>query len=250
MRERQTVLVVTSVVLFCSVLVWFNYSAVLPFVVQEWDLSGTEAGIVFGAFQAGYLVAIVPAGILADRYSPRWVISIGAAGTALPSLVFAIVADSLLIGTLLRFTSGLFVAADERGPGYDILDITGRVAGTAGDEASQPTPIEVKAVTGEAPYTVRFTVNEFRRALAFVRNDIPYRIQLIRIEDDDIDSLDATSITPAPGVTFRTPADLYAYLPDLDLPTVEEVPDDTVDCIVATTLERTIRGGYLRITFD
>lgn len=142
-----------------------------------------------------------------------------------------------------------FVAADERGPGYDILDITGRVAGTAGDEAIQPTPIEVKAVTGDAPYTVRFTVNEFRRALTFVRNDVPYRIQLIRVEGDDIDSLDATSITPAPGVTFQTPVDLYAYLPDLDLPAADDVPDDAVDSIVATTLERTIRGGYLRITF-
>ncbi|WP_276302718.1 sacsin N-terminal ATP-binding-like domain-containing protein [Halorussus lipolyticus] len=143
-----------------------------------------------------------------------------------------------------------FVAADERGPGYDILDITGRVAGTASDEAIQPTPIEVKAVTGDSPYTVRFTVNEFRRALTFVRNDVPYRIQLVRIEGNDIDLLDATSITPAPGVTFRTPADLYAYLPNLDLPVAKDVPDDAVGSIIANTLERTIRGGYLRITFD
>ncbi|GAB3678383.1 sacsin N-terminal ATP-binding-like domain-containing protein [Halopiger thermotolerans] len=142
-----------------------------------------------------------------------------------------------------------FVAADERGPGYDILDITGRVAGTAGDKAAQPTPIEVKAVTGDAPYTVRFTVNEFRRALEFVRNDVPYRIQLVRVEGGDIDALDSMSVMPAPGVTFWTPTDLYAYLPTLDLPAVEDVPDDVVDTIVATTLERTIRGGYLRITF-
>jgi len=78
MQERRRVLVVTSVALFFSVLVWFNYSAVLPLIVEEWGLSGTEAGIVFGALQAGYLVAIVPAGWLADRYSPRWVIAVGA----------------------------------------------------------------------------------------------------------------------------------------------------------------------------
>ena len=110
MRERRRVLAVTSVALFFSVLVWFNYSAVLPMVVAEWGLSGTEAGIVFGAFQAGYLVAILPAGYLADRTSPRRVIAVGATGTALPSLAFAGVADGFLLGTLLRFLSGAFVA--------------------------------------------------------------------------------------------------------------------------------------------
>lgn len=110
MEKRRQALVVTSIALFFSVLVWFNYSAVLPLIVDEWDLSGTEAGVIFGAFQAGYLVAIVPAGLFADRYSPRWVIAVGATGTAVPSLVFAAVADGFLSGTFLRFLSGIFVA--------------------------------------------------------------------------------------------------------------------------------------------
>ncbi|MFW5917165.1 MAG: MFS transporter [Halorubrum sp.] len=110
MRERRRVLAVTAASLFVSVLVWFNYSAVLPAVVDEWGLSGTEAGIIFGAFQAGYLVAIVPAGWLADRYSPRWVIAVGAAGAGGPSLLFAGVADGFVVGTGLRFLSGLFMA--------------------------------------------------------------------------------------------------------------------------------------------
>ena len=110
MRERRRVLVVISAALFVSVLVWFNYSAVLPLIVEEWGLSGIQAGIVFGAFQAGYLVAILPAGRLADRYSPRWVIAVGATGTGIPSLAFAAVADGFLVGSALRFLSGLFVA--------------------------------------------------------------------------------------------------------------------------------------------
>ncbi len=110
MRERQRVLVVSSGVLFASVLVWFNYSAVLPLIVEEWELSGAAAGLVFGAFQAGYVLAIVPAGWLADRYSPRWVIAIGAAGTAVPSLGFAAFADGVVIASVLRFLSGCFIA--------------------------------------------------------------------------------------------------------------------------------------------
>lgn len=110
MKERRRVLVVASLALFLSVLVWFNYSAVLPLIVEEWGLSGTEAGVIFGAFQAGYLVGILPAGWLSDRYSPRWVIAIGATGTGIPSLVFAGIADGFALGTALRFLSGIFVA--------------------------------------------------------------------------------------------------------------------------------------------
>lgn len=110
MRERRRTLFVTSTALFFSVLIWFNYSAVLPFVVEEWGLSGTEAGVIFGAFQAGYLLAILPAGWLADRHSPRWIIAIGATGTAVPSIAFALLADGYLSGVALRFLSGIFVA--------------------------------------------------------------------------------------------------------------------------------------------
>ena len=110
MRERRRVLGVTATALFFSALVWFNYSAVLPLIVDEWGLSGSEAGIIFGAFQAGYLLAVLPAGWLADRFSPRWVIAVGATGTGIPSLLFAGVADGFLVGTALRFLSGVFMA--------------------------------------------------------------------------------------------------------------------------------------------
>ncbi|MFC4249244.1 MFS transporter [Natribaculum luteum] len=110
MHARTRALVVTSVALFLSILVWFNYSAVLPLIVDEWGLTGTRAGIIFGVFQAGYLLAILPAGWLSDRYSPRWVISVGAAGTGLFSLGFALFATGFLSGTAFRFLSGLFIA--------------------------------------------------------------------------------------------------------------------------------------------
>ncbi|WIV68562.1 MFS transporter [Natrialbaceae archaeon AArc-T1-2] len=110
MRSRTRALAVSCLALFCSILVWFNYSAVLPLIVDEWGLSGTRAGVVFGVFQAGYLVAIVPAGWLADRYSPRWVVSIGAAGTGGFSLLFALLATGFPSASLLRFLSGLFMA--------------------------------------------------------------------------------------------------------------------------------------------
>lgn len=110
MRDRTQILVVTSTILFFSVLVWFNYSAVLPVIIDDWGLSGTRAGIIFSAFQVGYLITIVPMGALSDRYSPRWVIALGAAGTGLSSLLFGFVAEGFILGTVLRFIAGGFMA--------------------------------------------------------------------------------------------------------------------------------------------
>jgi MFS family permease len=103
-------LAVASAALFLSVLVWFNYSAVLPLVVEDWGLSGTRAGVVFGAFQAGYLLAIVPLGVAADRRSPRAVIAAGASVTGLASLAFALVAGGFASGIALRFLAGTGMA--------------------------------------------------------------------------------------------------------------------------------------------
>jgi MFS family permease len=103
-------LAVVCVVLLASVLVWFNYSAVLPLIAEEWGLSGTRAGIVFAAFQVGYLAAILPAGSLADRYAARRVIAVGATGTGLFSLAFSLFATGFLSGSALRLVSGVFMA--------------------------------------------------------------------------------------------------------------------------------------------
>ncbi|WP_245998521.1 MFS transporter [Halalkalicoccus subterraneus] len=109
-RARTRMLAVVSSALFLSVLVWFNYSAVLPAIVADWGLSGTHAGIVFAAFQAGYLAAIVPIGMLVDRRSPRGVIAIGATVTGGASLLFALFATGVISGTALRFIAGVGMA--------------------------------------------------------------------------------------------------------------------------------------------
>lgn len=103
-------LIVASTALLLSVLVWFNYSAVLPLVVDEWGLSGLRAGAIFGAFQAGYLLAILGAGNLADRYPARWVIGGGATLAGLTSLGFAFLADGFVLGAALRLLSGVGMA--------------------------------------------------------------------------------------------------------------------------------------------
>lgn len=110
-QPNVRMLAVASATLLLSALLWFNYSAVLPTIVERWDLSGVHAGVVYGAFQAGYLLGVIPFGALADRYAPRPVIAIGATGAAVASLAFGVVADGVLVGTALRFLGGVGMAA-------------------------------------------------------------------------------------------------------------------------------------------
>lgn len=135
MRERTRVLAVASAVLYLAGLVWYNYSALLPLIADDWALTGVEAGLVFAAFQLGYAVAILPAGALADRGPVRWLIAGGSVGTGLATLGFVIFADGFLAGSAFRFLGGVAIAgvyvpgmrflsdwypADERGRAFGV----------------------------------------------------------------------------------------------------------------------------------
>jgi MFS family permease len=104
-------LAVASTTLLLSGLLWFNYSAVLPTVIDRWELSGVHAGVVYGTFQAGYLLGVIPFGVLADRYAARSVIAAGATLAALGGIAFGAVANGFLGGAVFRFVSGLGMAA-------------------------------------------------------------------------------------------------------------------------------------------
>lgn len=111
MRTRTRNLAAASGMLALSSLLWFNYSAVLPLLVEEWGLSGLRAGAIYSAFQVGYLLLVVPVGMLSDRYETRRVVAVGATVASLASLTFALFARGFVTATVLRFVAGLGMAA-------------------------------------------------------------------------------------------------------------------------------------------
>ena len=50
-------------------LVFINYSAVLPLLKQEWGMNNTRAGSVFSVYQLGYIGSGVILSTLSDRYN-------------------------------------------------------------------------------------------------------------------------------------------------------------------------------------
>ena len=48
--RRWRNLIGASGALALSAMLWFNYSAVLPLIIDDWGLSGVDAGLVYSAF--------------------------------------------------------------------------------------------------------------------------------------------------------------------------------------------------------
>jgi MFS family permease len=85
----------------------FTLPALLPGYIERWDLSKTEAGWLVGIFFAAYVVAVPVLLALTDRLPVRRVYLVGAGLTALSHLGFALVADGLWSGLLLRAVAGI-----------------------------------------------------------------------------------------------------------------------------------------------
>jgi len=106
-REDAKILVTLCVAEFLSMLVWFNYSAVLPIVSEEWGLDGRMNGRLIGAFQAGYVIAVVVTGVLSDRIGGRKTFVISAIETGICGVGFSLFAQGYTSGLIWRTLAGL-----------------------------------------------------------------------------------------------------------------------------------------------
>ena len=107
MTPRYSTLVLLCLGQLTAGLTWYNYSAILPILQKEWSLTGTQAGIVLSAFQAGYVIAVVVLGFLSDKIGGRKVFVISAIETSLAGLSFAIFANGFYSAIIIRALAGL-----------------------------------------------------------------------------------------------------------------------------------------------
>jgi len=107
MSSRYSVLTFLSLGQFTAGLIWYNYSAVLPLLQQEWSLTGAQAGVILSAFQAGYVIAVVASGFLSDRIGGRKVFILSAIETSLAGLAFATFAKDYFSAVIIRGLAGL-----------------------------------------------------------------------------------------------------------------------------------------------
>ena len=107
MSSRYSVLTFLCLGQFTAGLTWYNYSAILPLLQQEWSLTGAQAGVILSAFQAGYVIAVVASGFLSDRIGGRKVFVLSAIETSLAGLAFTIFAKGYFSAVVIRGLAGL-----------------------------------------------------------------------------------------------------------------------------------------------
>ena len=89
-----------------TMLAFLNYSALLPLFEAEWRLSHTEAGLIFSAYQLGYIGAVAVLSSLTDWVEPRRIYLLSALWAGLVNLAFAALAGGFASALVLRAFAG------------------------------------------------------------------------------------------------------------------------------------------------
>jgi len=90
-----------------TLLVFSNFSALLPILQEDWRLSNSEAGLIVSFYQFGYIGAVMILATLTDYMPPRRIYIWSAFWTAAASLAFAFWAQGFLSAVILRGAVGL-----------------------------------------------------------------------------------------------------------------------------------------------
>ena len=90
-----------------TLLVFSNFSALLPLLQREWDLSNSQAGLIMSFYQFGYIGAVMILATLTDYMPPRRIYLWSAFWMAAASFAFAFWAQGFLSAVILRGAVGL-----------------------------------------------------------------------------------------------------------------------------------------------
>ncbi len=108
-QKRTFVLLVVAMIL--GYLPWYNFSAVLPYLAREFELTSSQTGYILSAFQAGYVVVVLITGKLADVIGPKKVAAWATLLTAVSATLFVWLAQGFTSILLLRLLTGLSAGA-------------------------------------------------------------------------------------------------------------------------------------------
>ncbi len=89
------------------VFVFTTYSAALPLLKTDWNMSASEAGLVQSAWHVGYLISLFAVGFISDRIGAKKTFLSGGILASVSALLFAFFADSFISGLLLYGLTGL-----------------------------------------------------------------------------------------------------------------------------------------------
>jgi MFS family permease len=83
------------------------WSAVLPLLRTDWQMSAWQAGMVQSAYHVGFLISLFSVGFLSDRYGARRIYLLSGGAAVASGLLFALFADGFVSALLLYGLTGL-----------------------------------------------------------------------------------------------------------------------------------------------
>jgi MFS family permease len=83
------------------------WSAVLPLLRTDWQMSAWQAGMVQSAYHVGFLISLFAVGFLSDRYGARRIYLLSGGAAVASGLLFALLAEGFASALLLYGLTGL-----------------------------------------------------------------------------------------------------------------------------------------------
>lgn len=110
-RERNRILIAMSVAMALGYMPWYNFSAVLKYISDEFHLTSSDTGLILSAFQAGYVLVVVCSGWLADRISLKKILFFATLSTGISSTLFVWCAHGKYSILVFRMITGISAGA-------------------------------------------------------------------------------------------------------------------------------------------
>ncbi len=90
-----------------TMLVFNNYSALLPILQKEWSLTNSEAGWIFSSYQIGYILAVVLFTSLTDYVNTKSIYVLTSLWAGLTGILFSIWSEGFYSAMVLRTLMGI-----------------------------------------------------------------------------------------------------------------------------------------------
>lgn len=90
-----------------TMLVFNNYSALLPILQKEWSLTNSEAGWIFSSYQIGYILAVVILTSLTDYIRSKYIYLITSFWAGIAGILFSIWSEGFYSAMVLRTLMGI-----------------------------------------------------------------------------------------------------------------------------------------------
>jgi len=83
------------------------WSAMLPLLQTDWQMSAWQGGMVQSAYHVGFLISLFSVGFLSDRHGARRIYLLSGVAAVVSGLLFALLADGFVSALLLYGLTGL-----------------------------------------------------------------------------------------------------------------------------------------------